>query len=473
MTPKKNRIKKNILGIVFILSVLSVGCNEKKQTSEAPKAKAVPVKLATLESATLINSSEYVGTLEAVQRVDLAPKINGRIMQIFVKEGDIVNLGQPIAELEPTQQKEEVSAASSAIQANIAQFNQSEAELRQREAERDGAKSEVSRLNASLTSALADLKRAESELQRTEAELQLATTNYQRAKFLVESGVQPQQDLDNKNRDLETSKANVQSQKKSRDAFAANVEASKQALNAAIQNLEAAQQRIEGSNSKVDQSKAIIEQSRGQKGSIEQELINTRINAPISGQVGDFKKKKIGDYLNTGEQFTTITNNQEFHLNINVPTEYLNRLRLGLPVENINPDGSTGVKGLITYIAPLIDQNSQSVVTKVTFINDGTLRDAQYVKVRIIWDVKPGVLIPTVAVSSLGGQKFVFLAAKSNSETGENGLIAKQQPIQVGAIQGQSYQVISGVKPGDKIAVTRILDLKDQTPITEAVESEE
>lgn len=462
-TTKRNFLTGKLIATIIISSIITNGCAEKPP--EVAKPKPVPVKLVTLENSILVNSSQYVGTLEAVQRVDLAPKINGRIMQIFVKEGDRVAQGQPIAELEPTQQEEQVYAAASTIQANIAQLNQSQAELRQREAERDSAKADIARLSASVTSAIADFKKAEADLQRTQVDLELARTNYKRATFLVESGVQPQQDLDNKTRDLDTSIANVESQKKTRDAFAANVEAAKQARNAAVQNLQAAEQRVQAAKAIVAKSAALIEQSRGQKGSIEQELIYNRINAPISGQIGDFNSKKIGDYLNTGEKLTTITNNQEFHLNINIPTEYLNRLRLGLPVEIVNPDGTPGIRGAITYISPLIDQSSQSVIVKVTFKNDGTLKDAQYVRVKVIWDVKPGLLIPTVAVTSLGGQKFVYLASGGNSETGEGQLVAKQQPIQVGAIQGQSYQVISGVNPGDKIAVTRILDLKDKTPI--------
>ena len=46
--------------------------------------------------------------------------------------------------------------------------------------------------------------------------------------------------------------------------------------------------------------------------------------------------------------------------------------------------------------------------------------------------------------------------------------------LELGTIQGQSYQVISGLEQGDKIAVTRILDLKDGTSITEeSIKSEQ
>lgn len=43
--------------------------------------------------------------------------------------------------------------------------------------------------------------------------------------------------------------------------------------------------------------------------------------------------------------------------------------------------------------------------------------------------------------------------------------MVRQQPVKLGAIQGQSYQVLDGVKPGDQIALTQLLNLKDGTPI--------
>ncbi len=172
--------------------------------------------------------------------------------------------------------------------------------------------------------------------------------------------------------------------------------------------------------------------------------------------------------VNVGDQLTTITDNKLFDLRINIPTEFRSRLKLGLPVDIVNGDGSGGAKGQITYIAPLVDQNTQSIVTKITFRNDGSLRDRQYVRVRVIWERKPGLLISTVAVTSLGGQQFVFVAEPEEAQQdGEATLVAKQKPIKTLSIQGQAYQVISGVEVGDRVVVSRILDLRNGTPIKE------
>lgn len=477
MTKKLLR-KKALLPTLVALSCLGSGCQ-----NEAPKPKtvqAIPVKLQAVAPSTIVNSSEYVGTLEAKQRVNLAPKINGRIVKIFLKEGDVVNTGQLIAELEPTKEEEEVNAATSQVSAAMAEFNRTEAELRQREAERDSASGSVDSRRADVAKALADLANAKAQLQSAQAQvedakaqLQLAQVEYDRSKSLLGQGVVAQQDFDFKERDLKITQAQLQVKLKQRDAAAATVEAAKKSVQAnegslksAIDNLRATQKRVEGARAQVDQAKASIGAAQGNKGAIEQNLLYNRIQAPINGILGDFNKKKIGDYLQAGEDFTTITDNREFHLNVSIPIEYRERIRLGLPVEKINSDGTVGVKGEVTYISPLVEQNAQAVLVKMTFRNDGTLRDREYVKVRVIWEQKPGVLIPATAVSSIGQQKFVFVAQEETQE-GKNTLVAKQMPVSVGNIQGQSYQVISGVKPGDKIALNKILELKDGRAIVE------
>ncbi|MGL5794865.1 MAG: efflux RND transporter periplasmic adaptor subunit, partial [Waterburya sp.] len=51
-------------------------------------------------------------------------------------------------------------------------------------------------------------------------------------------------------------------------------------------------------------------------------------------------------------------------------------------------------------------------------------------------------------------------------------LIAEQHSIKLGSIQGQNYQVISGLKQGDRIAVSNILNLRDGAAIQTAEEKQ-
>ena len=439
MSDKKNSysLAKKMLGAAFAIPLLISGCSSEEVNSQAAGVRAVPVKFKTLENTTLIDSSQYVGTLQALGRVNLAPRIDGRILKIFVEQGDRVKRGDPIVELYPTQEQEDVNAAIQNVNLEKARLAQAQAELKTAEADKAAAAAEV--------------QRAKADVQDMIAEVKLAEINIERSKFLVDGGAQPQQDLDDKTRDLSTKLAQ-------RDART-------ESLNSVNESLHAAEKRVEQALANVDSQKASVARAEAELGSISQNLNHNTIRAPIDGIIGSFDEKKVGDTVSVGQQMTTLTDNQVFDLNIAIPTEYRSRLKLGLPVKIINNDSSDGITGKITFISPVVDQSTQAIQTKVTFQNDGSLRDREYVRVQVIWQEQPGLLVPTRAVSIVGGQRFVYVATPGDSEEAE--LIAKQQPVNLGTIQGQAYQVVSGVEEGDKIVITRILDLKDGTPITE------
>ena len=445
----ETKYKKTVISQLFkallIIPVLISGCSTEEQATQT-KPQAIPVKLEELERAMLINSSQYVGTLEATKRVNLAPRIEGRILKIFVEQGDRVAQGDRIIELEPTQQQEDVNAATENVNVEKARLGEAKAQLKEAEADQARAAAEVEKTRA--------------DVQDQEAELKLAKINIERSKFLVDGGALPQQDLDDKTRDLDTD--------------IARLDARKESLNANIKALRAAEKRVEQATANVESQQSSIYRAEAELASIKQPLDFNTIRAPIPGTVGSLSEKKVGDIINVGEVMTTITNNRVFNLNIGIPTEERSNLRIGLPVEIINEDGSPGIGGRVSFISPLVDPNTQSILTKVTFPNDDSLRDRQYVRVRVIWDTKAGLLVPTTAVSTLGGQRFVFVAKPGETPEGEKALVVEQRPIEVGTIQGQSFQIISGLEEGDRIAVNRILDLKDGTSITEeAIKSEQ
>jgi multidrug efflux pump subunit AcrA (membrane-fusion protein) len=74
----------------------------------------------------------------------------------------------------------------------------------------------------------------------------------------------------------------------------------------------------------------------------------------------------------------------------------------------------------------------------------------------------PGLLIPTAAVSRMAGQNFVFVA---ETDEQSKALVARQKPVKLGKIQGNSYQVLQGLKPGEKLVVSGIQNLSDKLPI--------
>lgn len=204
----RKRSQFPVIGSMVALALLNTACGGDKPGANAPRA--IPVQLQTLEPSSVVDSNEFVGNLVATNFVELAPKIDGRILRIYAQWGQQVNEGDPILLLEPTQQQENVNAAVGNLNIQRSNFQVSEANLRTSESERDAAQSFVTTQEANLARAIADLansqevlKTREADLKRAQANLNLAQINFKRAQFLVETGVQPQQDLDNRTTELE------------------------------------------------------------------------------------------------------------------------------------------------------------------------------------------------------------------------------------------------------------------------------
>jgi RND family efflux transporter MFP subunit len=449
-----SHFSKPLVGTTLALSLLTAACSPSKppQGQAGGPPSAIPVKWQTVAARTVIESSEYVGNLEAKQRVRLAPRIEGRILRVFVNNGDRVSAGDRIVELQPTREQEDVRAAAAQVNVERANLNATQADLRAAQAER-------ARAAAQVEEARANLARADADVQNNQAELELAEKNHERSVFLVEEGAQPQQTLDDRTRDLNTRRAQLASQVKARDA-------SRESFNASLKSLQAADTRVEQSLANVDSQRAAVSRAEGQLGVSSQTLSFNTVTAPINGVVGDFPVK-VGDFVEVGDELTTITDNQTFDLRIDVPIEDRARLRLGLPVEIVFKDNKSRVRGQITNISPNVTNPTQTVLTKVTFPNNGSLQDSQYVEVQVIWNRQPGVLIPNTAKTSIGGQDFVFVAQQGENQEGKPALVAKQRPVTLGNIQGQEYAVRSGLKVGERVITSNILNLQDGVPIAE------
>jgi RND family efflux transporter MFP subunit len=153
-------------------------------------------------------------------------------------------------------------------------------------------------------------------------------------------------------------------------------------------------------------------------------------------------------------------------MRISVPSNYSSQLHLGLPTELIDANTDKRlVIGSVNFISPRVDTGAQSILSKTRFPNrDGNLRDGQYVRAKIVWSTRNGVLIPTIAVTRIGGQNFVFVA-QNDTSVGKSRQVVHQRPVKLGDLQGDSYEVIEGIKAGERIAVSNILKLRNGSPI--------
>ncbi len=388
-----------------LLILFAAACSKGGPPPGAGKPQGVPVKLQKVQTSTVEESDEFVGTLEADNRVVLRPEADGRVVQIFVASGTRVAPGSPIAQLRPDRDRAQVTGAVADVNAARASRNNAQAQIKALEAQR-----------------VSDV-----------ANVELQNQQFQRISTLVSQGAFPQQQLDQVRRDR----------------------------NAAVAALNATDERIRAARSTLDEENAVLSSAESKVAVAGEGLRDTRITAPIGGVVGDVTVK-LGDYVKAGDTLTSIIQNQSLNLRLSIPSGRSPQLRIGVPVELIGSKDDVLGTGRVSFISPQVDSQTQTILAKATFPNpEGSLRDAQQVRARAIWNRSPGVSIPTTAVVPVAGEKFVFVAQSQ----GQSKLIARQKPVKLGEIRGNNYQVIQGLQPGETIVVSGILNLSDGAPI--------
>ena len=185
-----------------------------------------------------------------------------------------------------------------------------------------------------------------------------------------------------------------------------------------------------------------------------------RVTAPTEGVLGEIPVRE-GDRVTTSTLITTIDTAEGLEAYINVPLERASILREGLTVELLDNDGKVIGSNPITFIAARADDATQSVLVKATLrTRPPDVRVMQYVRARIVWTTEPAIAVPVVAVNRVSGQYFVFVAEQAGQ-----GFVARQKPITVGELIGDSYIVRSGVKEGERVIVSNTQKIGDGAPV--------
>ena len=76
----------------------------------------------------------------------------------------------------------------------------------------------------------------------------------------------------------------------------------------------------------------------------------------------------------------------------------------------VDDRGQEIVTTRITFVAPSVDPQTQSVLAKAALDRPGTFRTDQFVRARVVWRSSPGLTIPVVAVTRVNGRYFAFVA---------------------------------------------------------------
>jgi RND family efflux transporter MFP subunit len=163
--------------LAVALAAALAACSDVSGDNAPAPAERSPVTVATPVMRDVPVVRTYPGHVEAVERVELRPRVSGYIQSVNFKEGDVVRKGAVLVRIDPRPYAATVAEAAAALakaraEAALAEREQARAErLLERqatsteEAERRAAEAQVAR--ASVAAAEAALVRARLDLEHT------------------------------------------------------------------------------------------------------------------------------------------------------------------------------------------------------------------------------------------------------------------------------------------------------------------
>jgi RND family efflux transporter MFP subunit len=188
MKKNKSILRKIYFAILFQLFMIGfitlfISCSGDSDSSENQTGRIIPaVEAVQSRYGTLPLTQRLSGVVEAKNQIEIHPEISAVIVEVFVKNGDVVKKGDPLIRLRDKEFLERLKQATAGHQIAVAQLKQAEARLNE-------IKSELRRTEIlteqGLTSST-DLETVQTRTISAEADVALAKARVEQASATVE-----------------------------------------------------------------------------------------------------------------------------------------------------------------------------------------------------------------------------------------------------------------------------------------------
>jgi len=230
------------------------------------------------------------------------------------------------------------------------------------------------------------------------------------------------------------------------------------------------------SKQEADNATASAQQARAnvaaQQAAVQSARVNlgfTRIKAPISGRIGR-SLVTVGALVQTGQTdpLATIQRTNTVYVDVVQSAAQLLDLKQAMAsggvtrgdgsarVQLILPNGTTyPIEGRLQFAEVTVDQTTGAVTLRATFPNpNGLLLPGMYVRAKLVEGTRrQAIMAPTAGITRdpRGGATALVVNAQNKVE---------QRNVTTDRVIGDKWIVTSGLKPGDKLIVEGLLNLR-------------
>ncbi|MFZ1699392.1 MAG: efflux RND transporter periplasmic adaptor subunit [Pyrinomonadaceae bacterium] len=364
-----SRKKKIIIGVVAAVVVVAIIAGSLLASrTDTPEVTTVKVESRRELRSTVTSSGE----VRPIQFMNLTSEVQGRIEEIYVKEGDQVEKGQPLVRLDPNQLQSSTDAQMAAYQGAQDEVRVSQSQVVAAQNNYAQAQQQYNVAQVAVDSARQALVASQTDVDREKKNLEVAKREFQRSGQLYESGVESRLNYDAAKDRVDTAEIalrNAQARLQQQSLAIKDAQTRLAQQNVAVRDskraVDTAGISVQSSQSRANQSAA---QLRGQKSQRDK----TMQVAPINGVIAEIPSK-VGTFAVAGLSTTallTIADMSSINVEVKVDETSIDKVEVGQPAKiKVDAFGDQEIKGEVRQKTPLAVGKSQTSGGLSTNIN--------------------------------------------------------------------------------------------------------
>ncbi len=453
-------------------------------TQEIWAKEGIPVETGVVTRGDMEQTVEVTGDINALTKVTLSAKVGGRLVQVLVREGDVVSPGSVVAILDQADALSNLKQAQAGLQSAKTRLSQAITNAKVTKIQTDAG---IEQAKASLDSALARLAVAkqptrsqeqmvaENAVASAKANLDNAQATYKRNQQLLDAGAISQAAFDVVKTQYSVAQAEYKSaterlslakeggRREDIRAAQAQVDVAKEQLRTAKAN--AAQNLMREEDVKA--ASAAVKQAEAAVALAQQQLSYTVVKSSIAGKVAS-RQVDPGQVVSPGQPIADVVNLDSVFFKGEVSEKELANVRKGQPTR-VRIDAMPGrtFSGVVDQIYPSGSLLSRNFPVRIRIDKAGSvLMPGMFARGDIVTGLdKDVILVPKDAVEERKGSKLVFTIDRKN--------VARRHDVTVVRENAHVVEVIAtdGLTAGDVVVTAGHQNLQDGSVVSTSVAS--
>ena len=199
------------------------------------------------------------------------------------------------------------------------------------------------------------------------------------------------------------------------------------------------------------QAEARLANAEAKRDELKARIAQARVTAPSAGYI-TVRKVAIGSVVASGQELFRMVRDSRLELDAQLAEVDLARLQPGLKAR-VQHDSGLEAVGEIRAVAPAIDPKSRLGIVHIALPADAGFKPGMFARAQIETSRAPAVVVPEAAVVSREGRPQVFTLADDAK--------VEQRQVETGMRRDGFVEVLSGLKPGERIVLAGAGYLRD------------